>query len=154
MIASYFFTEVWRHCCRFASPTTSGMQRRWHDGSLENDLPFRQLAEMFNVNHFIVSQTNPHLVPLMTLKTLVPGPVFNMVKAEVKHAFAQVRAMSHDARLSAVHAVGLRRCELLKEVWPRIFHVMPSSQYQPNSDSWCSAHRHKNMRSQQQALVA
>jgi TAG lipase / steryl ester hydrolase / phospholipase A2 / LPA acyltransferase len=68
-----------------------GMQRRWHDGSLENDLPFRQLAEMFNVNHFIVSQTNPHLVPLMTLKKVVPGPIFNMVQAEVKHAFAQVQ---------------------------------------------------------------
>lgn len=79
------------HSCRFSSPASLGTQRRWHDGSLENDLPFRQLAEMFNVNHFIVSQTNPHLVPLMTLKNVVPGPIFNMVQAEVKHAFAQVR---------------------------------------------------------------
>lgn len=46
---------------------------------------------MFNVNHFIVSQTNPHLVPLMTLKKVVPGAIFNMVQAEVKHAFAQVK---------------------------------------------------------------
>lgn len=67
-----------------------GVQRRWHDGSLENDLPFRQLSEMFNVNHFIVSQTNPHLVPLMSLRKVVPASVFNLVQAEIKHAFLQV----------------------------------------------------------------
>ena len=34
-------------------------QRRWRDGSLETDLPMRGLAEMFNVNYFLVSQVNP-----------------------------------------------------------------------------------------------
>ncbi|RKP16652.1 putative esterase of the alpha-beta hydrolase superfamily [Rozella allomycis CSF55] len=33
----------------------------WIDGSFENDLPMRKLSEVFNVNHFIVSQTNPHV---------------------------------------------------------------------------------------------
>jgi TAG lipase/steryl ester hydrolase/phospholipase A2/LPA acyltransferase len=28
----------------------------WIDGSVDNDLPMTRLAEMFNVNHFIVSQ--------------------------------------------------------------------------------------------------
>jgi predicted acylesterase/phospholipase RssA len=28
----------------------------WSDGSLENDLPMTRLSELFNVNHFIVSQ--------------------------------------------------------------------------------------------------
>ena len=32
------------------------MQRRWRDGSLEEDLPMRGLSEMFNVNYFLVSQ--------------------------------------------------------------------------------------------------
>jgi TAG lipase / steryl ester hydrolase / phospholipase A2 / LPA acyltransferase len=68
-----------------------GVQRRWHDGSLENDLPFRQLSEMFNVNHFIVSQTNPHLVPLMSLRKFVPTHVFNLFQAEVKHVFLQAQ---------------------------------------------------------------
>jgi predicted acylesterase/phospholipase RssA len=31
---------------------------RYTDGSVENDLPMRQLAELFNVNHFIVSQVS------------------------------------------------------------------------------------------------
>jgi predicted acylesterase/phospholipase RssA len=28
----------------------------YSDGSVENDLPMQQLSELFNVNHFIVSQ--------------------------------------------------------------------------------------------------
>jgi len=45
--------------------------RRWRDGSLEIDLPMIQLKELFNVNHFIVSQANPHIAPLLRLKKLV-----------------------------------------------------------------------------------
>ncbi|CAA6654102.1 unnamed protein product [Spirodela intermedia] len=45
--------------------------RRWRDGSLESDLPMIQLKELFNVNHFIVSQANPHIAPLLRLKELV-----------------------------------------------------------------------------------
>ncbi|KAK8165195.1 acyl transferase/acyl hydrolase/lysophospholipase [Phyllosticta citrichinensis] len=39
--------------------------QRWIDGSVDNDLPITRLAEMFNVNHFIVSQVNPHVVPFL-----------------------------------------------------------------------------------------
>jgi len=35
------------------------------DGSVDNDLPMSRLAEMFNINHFIVSQVNPHVVPFL-----------------------------------------------------------------------------------------
>lgn len=38
---------------------------RWADGSLKSDLPRMRLRRLFNVNHFIVSQTNPHVVPFM-----------------------------------------------------------------------------------------
>ncbi|CAH8305016.1 unnamed protein product [Eruca vesicaria subsp. sativa] len=38
--------------------------RRWRDGSLEVDPPMMQLKELFIVNHFIVSQANPHNAPL------------------------------------------------------------------------------------------
>ncbi|CUS08251.1 unnamed protein product [Tuber aestivum] len=40
--------------------------QRWIDGSVDNDLPMSRLSEMFNVNHFIVSQVNPHVVPFLT----------------------------------------------------------------------------------------
>ena len=39
--------------------------QKWIDGSVDNDLPMTRLSEMFNVNHFIVSQVNPHVVPFI-----------------------------------------------------------------------------------------
>lgn len=35
-------------------------EAKWADGSLECDLPISRIKEMFDVNHFIVSQVNPH----------------------------------------------------------------------------------------------
>ena len=41
---------------------------RWVDGSLQNDLPMRRLAELYNVNQYMVSQTNPYIVPFLSDK--------------------------------------------------------------------------------------
>lgn len=38
---------------------------RWTDGSLKSDLPGLRLRRLHNVNHFIVSQTNPHVIPFV-----------------------------------------------------------------------------------------
>jgi TAG lipase/steryl ester hydrolase/phospholipase A2/LPA acyltransferase len=38
---------------------------RWADGSFGSDLPKRRLARLHNVNHYVVSQTNPHVVPFL-----------------------------------------------------------------------------------------
>lgn len=46
-------------------------KRQWRDGSLESDLPMMQLKELFNVNHFIVSQANPHIAPFLRFKEVV-----------------------------------------------------------------------------------
>lgn len=35
----------------------------WYDGSVACDLPKKELSRYFNVNHFIVSQVNPHIIP-------------------------------------------------------------------------------------------
>ncbi|MBE3044803.1 patatin-like phospholipase family protein, partial [Candidatus Bathyarchaeota archaeon] len=43
----------------------NAMPHRWIDGSVDNDLPMARLGEMFNVNHFITSQVNPHIVPFL-----------------------------------------------------------------------------------------
>jgi len=37
----------------------------WTDGSLSSDLPTARLQELFNINYFIVSQTNPHAIPFV-----------------------------------------------------------------------------------------
>lgn len=39
--------------------------KRWVDGTLSSDLPMLRLARLHNVNHYIVSQTNPHVVPFL-----------------------------------------------------------------------------------------
>jgi TAG lipase/steryl ester hydrolase/phospholipase A2/LPA acyltransferase len=38
---------------------------KWWDGSVSSDLPMHRLSELFNVNHFIVSQVNPHVLPFI-----------------------------------------------------------------------------------------
>uniref|UniRef100_A0ACD5WGC0 Uncharacterized protein n=1 Tax=Avena sativa TaxID=4498 RepID=A0ACD5WGC0_AVESA len=72
-------------------------KRRWRDGSLEMDLPMMQLKELFNVNHFIVSQTNPHISPLLRIKEIVrayggrfAGKLARLAEMEVKYRCNQV----------------------------------------------------------------
>ena len=40
--------------------------RKWVDGSLSHDLPAKRLSRIYGVNHFIVSQANPHVFPFVT----------------------------------------------------------------------------------------
>ncbi|KAL4782469.1 acyl transferase/acyl hydrolase/lysophospholipase [Aspergillus varians] len=42
------------------------LHKQYIDGSVDGDLPMNRLSEMFNVNHFIVSQVNPHIVPFLS----------------------------------------------------------------------------------------
>ncbi|TVU44448.1 hypothetical protein EJB05_03891 [Eragrostis curvula] len=72
-------------------------KRRWRDGSLEMDLPMMQIKELFNVNHFIVSQTNPHISPLLRMKELVrtyggrfAGKLARLAEMEVKYRCNQI----------------------------------------------------------------
>ncbi len=39
--------------------------RKWVDGSVSEDLPARRLTRLYGVNHFIVSQTNPLVLPFL-----------------------------------------------------------------------------------------
>jgi len=40
--------------------------RKWVDGSMSHDLPSKRLARMYGVNHFIVSLTNPLVIPFVS----------------------------------------------------------------------------------------
>jgi NTE family protein len=39
---------------------------RWIDGALRGDLPMFRVGRLHNVNHFVVSQTNPHVLPFVS----------------------------------------------------------------------------------------
>ncbi|OEU22509.1 patatin-domain-containing protein, partial [Fragilariopsis cylindrus CCMP1102] len=57
---------------------------RFSDGSMEQDLPMQQLSEMFNVNHFIISQANPHAVMFASyshLKSIWSSPLTGLVNS-------------------------------------------------------------------------
>jgi predicted acylesterase/phospholipase RssA len=75
------------------------------DGSISQDLPMQRLSELFNVNIFIVSQTNPWVLPFLDSDD--SGQVFNpekskfniwkllknLVTSELKHRAEQIRSL-------------------------------------------------------------
>eukprot|EP01032_Pedospumella_encystans_P008825 gene8825-10437_t len=66
----------------------------YSDGSVENDLPMQQLSELFNVNHFIVSQVNPHSAILSSMgmaATVWSNPVYNTLVGYLRFLTAQCR---------------------------------------------------------------
>ncbi|KAE8684762.1 Triacylglycerol lipase SDP1L [Hibiscus syriacus] len=76
---------------------SSTTPRRWRDGSLEVDLPMMQLKELFNVNHFIVSQANPHIIPWLRMKEFAravggnfAAKLAHLTEMEVKHRCSQI----------------------------------------------------------------
>ncbi|KAE8713253.1 Triacylglycerol lipase SDP1L [Hibiscus syriacus] len=76
---------------------SSTTARRWRDGSLEVDLPMMQLKELFNVNHFIVSQANPHIIPWLRMKEFAraiggnfAAKLAHLIEMEVKHRCSQI----------------------------------------------------------------
>jgi NTE family protein len=53
----------------------------WVDGSVGGDLPFAPLTQMFNINHYITSQANPHVLPFLTLQHSSSGLVSSLARA-------------------------------------------------------------------------
>jgi NTE family protein len=49
--------------------------RRWVDGSISDDMPAKRLTRIYGVNHFIVSQVNPHVFPFVTDTRRGTGPL-------------------------------------------------------------------------------
>ncbi|MBF0226711.1 MAG: DUF3336 domain-containing protein [Desulfobacterales bacterium] len=42
---------------------------KWIDGTFGGDLPMTRISRLHNVNHFIVSQTNPHVIPFIATRS-------------------------------------------------------------------------------------
>jgi NTE family protein len=88
---------------------------RWIDGSLHGDVPMLRLSRLHNVNHSIVSQANPHVVPFIP-QGRSSGPValtWRMLSSMAQAQAAEVLGTSRNlwgsgpARplLDRVHAV-------------------------------------------------
>ncbi|KAF9920230.1 hypothetical protein FBU30_009976 [Linnemannia zychae] len=68
----------------------------WIDGSVDNDLPMNKLSELFNVNHFIVCQVNPYIVPFLhnslarSPTNRVLGWMLYQARSELQHRMNQL----------------------------------------------------------------
>jgi len=76
--------------------------RKWVDGSVSDDMPAKRLARLYGVNHFIVSQTNPHVVPFVTggIKKQDPMSLFRDASASTARAWMNAGATSMEKPLS------------------------------------------------------
>lgn len=86
----------------------SAERAAFSDGSMEQDLPMQQLSEMFNVNHFIISQANPHAVLFASynhLRSVWSNPISGFINAVL--SFLKDRCRTWLAHV--VELVGSRR---------------------------------------------
>lgn len=64
---------------------------KFMDGSVDNDLPITRLLEMFNVDHIIAVQVNPHVVPVLKVSiSNVGGDVENELSYKLKQSLNNV----------------------------------------------------------------
>lgn len=77
--------------------------QRWIDGSVDNDIPMTRLAEMFNVNHFIVSQVNPHVVPFLVKEEDSIAQEAQQSSGTVAAGPSWLNSAAHLAKSEALH---------------------------------------------------
>ncbi|ODV84736.1 hypothetical protein CANARDRAFT_200364, partial [[Candida] arabinofermentans NRRL YB-2248] len=69
----------------------SNLNVKFVDGSMHADIPIKRLSEMFNVNHVIACQVNPHVVPFLKMSIqCVGGEIENEYSARFKQFLNQV----------------------------------------------------------------
>lgn len=66
--------------------------RRWVDGSISDDLPAKRLTRLYGTNHFIVSQTNPHVFPFVTDTRREQGLISTLRTASTRTAREWINA--------------------------------------------------------------
>jgi len=80
-------------------------EERWLDGSVAGDLPMARVGRLHNVNHFIVSQTNPHVYLLVSRSETPSLPYMafevagSMVRSQARSLLGSARKYVHDERL-------------------------------------------------------
>ncbi|MBI5510854.1 MAG: DUF3336 domain-containing protein [Deltaproteobacteria bacterium] len=82
---------------------------RWQDGTLKSDLPMLRLSRLHNVNHYIVSQTNPYVLPFIRRRRagkgflpMARGLVTSSLAVNSKHLLDVTRAHLNNGGLARV----------------------------------------------------
>lgn len=92
----------------------SAAPARFIDGSMEQDLPMTMLSELFNVNHFIISQANPHAVAFASFnlnKSVWTNQVVGLTHGILLFLKNQLKSWVRDI----VELIGGRRAAPLEE---------------------------------------
>ena len=69
--------------------TVPYLPSRWIDGVFAADLPAKQLARLYGVNHYVVSMINPMLLPIFRDRKLQSArlqPIFSIAKGSIRAA--------------------------------------------------------------------
>ena len=83
--------------------------RKWVDGSVSDDMPAKRLARLYGANHYIVSQTNPHVIPFVT-DGKKKDDVFSLLKdATVSTARTWLNAGAHSIERPLSWSPGLTK---------------------------------------------
>ena len=91
MLARAFSADEWNRMiwkissCRFDFATAPLVERRWKNGTLEDNLALKRLSQTFNVNHFLLSQADSHIAPMLHLKDQANKTLISTLEAEWKH---------------------------------------------------------------------
>jgi len=86
----------------------SAAPARFIDGSMEQDLPMAMLSELFNINHFIISQANPHAVAFASFnlnKSVWSGKIIGLTHGILLFLKNQLKSWFRDI----VELIGGRR---------------------------------------------
>lgn len=99
---------------------------KYVDGSISLDLPMKRLSELFNVNNFIVSQTNPHVLPLITRENYNDNKKFYIKETGKFYALKILKTFLYDElnlRLTQLSSLGILPAPL------EFFHKLFKQQY-------------------------
>lgn len=65
-------------------------QNRWIDGSVHDDIPKEKVNRLHNINHYIVSQTNPLIVPFLNEEIAETGLIPFIQDVVIKAPMVQI----------------------------------------------------------------
>ena len=72
--------------------------RKWTDGSFSQDLPAKRLSRIYGVNHFIVSQVNPAVLPLLSDPKTTPDAALSLTNMTKSAASLWMRSSINASR--------------------------------------------------------
>ncbi|NNK38657.1 MAG: DUF3336 domain-containing protein [Xanthomonadales bacterium] len=111
------FPPVQLRARNFAGKSVAYMpQNRWIDGSVHSDIPKEKVNRLHNINHYIVSQTNPHVVPFLSeeiedtgLLPFIQDVIIKAPMVQIEHLLELVKTHFNipglDSVIKKAHAV-------------------------------------------------